>query len=194
MILKNKYLFIFLPVLLLSSSAYDKGTSAGKGKWDISLTWNPFQYFDQGQSYVVLGYGITDKIDIHGYYSNTHRGKNNFYLGVLYQFVDLPRLDLSTAFGLRRYINDPKAHLFAPQLLFTINLNSKISIGGSFVDIRDTSFNSRDGTATDIFLMIDLYENDNYKINLSGGAFNPVLWKPRNGDWYPTYSLDIKIK
>ena len=33
-----------------------------------------------------------------------------------------------------------------------------------------------------------------YKVNFTVGAFNPVMWKPKKGEWYPTYSVDIKIK
>ena len=52
--IKTKLLFLFLPIFLMASGGYDLGTSAGKGNWDISLTWNPFNYFEQGKSYVVL--------------------------------------------------------------------------------------------------------------------------------------------
>jgi hypothetical protein len=194
MLLKIKCLFLFLPVFLLSSGGYDNGTSAGKGKWDISLTWNPFKYFEQGQSYIVFGYGITEKIDIHGYYSDSHRENNNYYFGLFYQFIESSNLDLSTAFGIRKYINDPKTHIFAPQLLYTIKLNNKMNIGGSFVDIRNSSLNSRYGNTIDIFLMTNVYDNDKFKINLTVGMFNPASWNPRNGNWHPTYSLDIKIK
>jgi hypothetical protein len=194
MFLKIKYLFLFLPIFLLASGGFDNGTSAGKAKWDISLTWNPFKYFEQGQSYIVLGYGITEKIDIHGYYSNKHSGKNNYYLGLFYQFIDHPKLDLSTAIGVRKYVDDPKTHLFTPQLLYTIKINNKINLGGSFVNVLNTNSNFREGTTTDIFLMTNLYENDKYKINFTTGFFKPVLWKPQNGEWHPTYSIDINIK
>ena len=38
----------------MASGGYDQGTSAGKGNWDISLTWNAFNYFEQGQSVVLV--------------------------------------------------------------------------------------------------------------------------------------------
>ena len=45
-----------------------------------------------------------------------------------------------------------------------------------------------------MFLMVNIYENEKYKIDITTGGFNPVLWEPKGGDWYPTYSLDIKIR
>ena len=66
--LKLIYITFFYSILF-GSGGYDHGTSAGKGNLDISLTWNPFGYFEQGQSYMVLGYGITNRLDLHGYFS-----------------------------------------------------------------------------------------------------------------------------
>jgi hypothetical protein len=191
------------------SGAYDHGSSAGKGNWDISLTWNPFNYFEQGQSYVVLGYGLTKRLDIHGYYSLMSNASNNYYGGLSYQFMNGSFLDLSTAVGLRAYSDNSTLHLFFPQLLYTVKLSNRIHVGGSFVNIRVVSlFNkSTSGKETyteskqgnievtkDVFLMVNIYENKKYKIGITAGVFNPVLWEPKGKDWYPTYSLDIKIK
>jgi len=206
---KTKLLTLLLPILLMASGGYDHGTSAGKGNWDISLTWNPFNYFEQGQSYVVLGYGLTKRLDIHGYYSATHNGGDNYYGGLSYQFLNIPFLDLSTAIGVRKYRRETTTHLFVPQLLYTLKLSDRIGIGGSFVDIRSASLfdnSTRDkdtstgsvqgklGVAKDVFLMVNIYENKKYKIDITAGGFNPVLWEPEDGEWYPTYSIDIKIK
>ena len=206
---KIKLLFLFLPIVLMASGGYDHGTSAGKGNWDISLTWNPFNYFDQGQSYVVLGYGLMNHLDIHGYYSYLHQGSDNYYGGFSYQFYKSKYLDLSTAIGIRKYRNKTTTHLFVPQLLYNLNLSDRIGIGGSFVDIRSASLfdnSTRDkdtstgsvqgklGVAKDVFLIVKIYENKKYKIDITAGGFNPVLWEPKSGDWHPTYSLDIKIK
>lgn len=188
----KKIIFIF-PILLFASGGYDHGTSAGKGNFDISLTWNPFNYFKQGQSYAVLGYGLTSRLDIHGYFSTTSNGSDNYYAGLSYQFLDSRFLDLSTAIGIRGYTDNINLHLFLPQLLYNLNISNKMSIGGSFVDIRAQS-KIRKGTATDIFLMYNIYENDKYKIEITAGGFNPVLWEPDIGEWYPTYSIDIKVK
>jgi len=176
------------------SGAYDHGSSAGKGNWDISLTWNPFNYFEQGQSYVVLGYGLTKRLDIHGYYSIMPSGTDNYYGGLSYQFLDTPLLDLSTAFGMRGYTENSNLHLFFPQLLYTVKLSERIYVGGSFVDIRSQKLETSRGIASDVFLMVNIYENDKYKIDITAGGFNPVLWEPENGEWYPTYSIDIKFK
>ena len=208
---KTKLLPLFLPILLIASGGFDHGTAAGKGNWDISLTWNPFNYFDQGQSYAVLGYGLTNRLDIHGYYSYTHIGNNNYYGGFSYQFYKSKRLDLSTAIGIRKYRNEKTTHLFLPQLLYTVRISDRIGIGGSWVKIKDKSGSlfdksTRDkdtstgsvkgklGVAKDVFLMVKIYESEKYKIDITSGGFNPVLWEPKDEDWYPTYSIDIKIK
>ena len=191
---KTKLLFLFLPIALMASGGYDHGTSAGKGNWDISLTWNPFNYFEQGQSYMVLGYGLTKRLDIHGYYSGTHKSGNNYYGGLSYQFLDTPFLDLSTAVGIRAYTDNSNIHLFLPQLLYTVKLSEKIRVGGSFVDIRSQKLEISKGIASDVFLMVNIFESDKYKIDITAGGFNPVLWEPKSGDWYPTYSIDIKLK
>ena len=191
---KIKLLFLFLPIVLMASGGYDHGTSAGKENWDISLTWNPLNYFEQGQSYVVLGYGLTKRLDIHGYYSATHNGGDNYYGGLSYQFLNTRFLDLSTAVGMRAYTHNSNLHLFLPQLLYTVKLSDRIRVGGSFVDIRSQNLEVSNGITSDLFLMVKIYENEKYKIDITAGKFNPVLWEPKGGDWYPTYSLDIKIK
>ena len=176
---KTKLLTLLLPILLMASGGYDHGTSAGKGNWDISLTWNPFNYFEQGQSYIVLGYGLTKRLDIHGYYSATHNGGDNYYGGLSYQFLNTPFLDLSTAVGMRAYRNIRNLHLFLPQLLYTMKLSDRIRIGGSLVDIRsislfDNSTRDKDtstgsvqgkfGVTKDVFLMVNIFENKKYKV------------------------------
>ena len=191
---KTKLFSFLLPVFLMASGGYDHGTSAGKGNWDIALTWNPFNYFEQGQSYVVLGYGLTKRLDIHGYYSSTHNGGDNYYGGLSYQFLNTLFLDLSTAVGMRAYTDNSNLYLFLPQLLYTLNLSDRIRVGGSFVDIRSQNLEVSNGITSDLFLMVKIYENDKYKIDITAGGFNPVLWEPKGGDWYPTYSFDFKIK
>jgi len=186
-------LFLYFAILM-ASGGYDHGTSAGKGNWDISLTWNPFNYFEQGQSYAIFGYGLTNRLDIHGYYSYTHKGNDNYYGGFSYQFYKSNRIDLSTAIGIRKYRNEPTTHIFLPQLLCTVSLSDQIRIGGSLVDIRSQNLEVRKGVAKDVFLMVKLHESKKYKLDFTVGAFNPVFWEPQSGDWYPTYSLDIKIK
>ena len=66
--------------IILGAGGYDHGTAAGKGNWDISLTWNLFNYFEQGQSYAILGYGLTEKIDIHAYYSSIKKDGGNLVM------------------------------------------------------------------------------------------------------------------
>ena len=97
---------IIIIVLFLNetfaSGAFDHGTSTGKNLFEIDLTWNPFNYFKNGQSYVVVGYGITNKIDFHGYYSVHQENFSTLYNGFFFQFYESNKLDLATAVGIRK--------------------------------------------------------------------------------------------
>ena len=182
-------------ITLWGGSGYDHGTAAGKGNLDIALTWNLLDYFENGQSYVVLGYGITDKIDIHGYYSSPVNNNDNYYAGLFYQFYESNRIDLATAVGLRKYINDDKQHIFVPQLLYTVKLGKGYEIGGSFVGLVEKE--DYLGTVIDAAIYIPIIkqrENTLIKeVKLGVGIFRPILWTPDLGDWHPTYSIDIKF-
>ena len=185
---------VFSISIAFSSGGYDHGTAAGKGNLDFSFTWNPFNYFDQGQSYAVIGYGLTNRLDIHSYYSSHNKEDDNYYVGMFYQFYQSERLDLSTAIGFRRYKNQNLSHLFMPQLLYTLYLTEKVRIGGSTVDIRAYDLTSKIGTALDTFLVLNIIEKKNYIVDLTIGGFNPVTWEPKRGDWHPTYSFDFRFK
>lgn len=192
--INNLISLILFITIVFAEGGYDHGKSTGKGKYDISITWNPFDYFEYGQSYLIVGYGITDRLDIHGFYSTSVQQKNNYYGGFLYQFYKSKKLNVSTAVGIRKYTNNKITHIFFPQLLYMLKLSQKLNFGGSFVSIRSQNLDRNLGVALDSFFMIKFIENEKYQINLSLGAFNPVLWEPKDGDWYPTYSIDIKIK
>ena len=153
------FLLLILSVNLFGSGAYDQGTSAGKGNLDISITLNPFYYFDQGQSYVVLGYGLTERLDIHGYYSHIRSRNDNYYGGFLYQFYDSKLVDLSTAFGIRKYVKNKTTHFFVPQLLCTMKLSEKIYLGGSIVNITNQNLDSIGGAAADFYLSYKFQTN-----------------------------------
>jgi len=190
-------LIISLTTILASGGGYDHGTAAGKGNFDISLTWNPFNYFKQGQTYGILGYGLTNRLDIHGYYSYMHQGIGNYYGGLFYQFLDYKYFDLATAIGIRMHTNNSDLHIFLPQLLYTVHLTDKTSIGGSIVKINNIVLNKKTkdlGTAIDIFFRRNIYANEKIIIDLSIGVFNPVLWEPIKGNWHATYSVDFKFK
>ena len=194
----SKLLIIFFAnTFLFASGGYDHGKSAGKGLLDISFTLNPFNYFKYGQTYIILGYGLTNRIDFQFYYSYSHKGKDNYYVGLLYQFYKKNNLNLSTAIGLRKYISSSNniTHLFSPQLLYNYKFSNKLAIGGSFVNlINYKNINKKLGITKDIFIIFNIHENKKYKIDFTIGAFNPILWEPNSGQWYPTYSFDIKIK
>ena len=162
--MKQYLIILSLAVVpLFPSGGYDHGTSTGKGLLELDFTWNPFNIFEQGQSYVVLGYGFTDRLDIHGYYSYIHDGADNYYGGMFYQFLDSKHLDLATAIGVRTIRGFSQNQLFMPQLLYTIHLSKKTRLGGSFVTIKNKSRNI--GTTVDMFFSREVYENE--KINLS---------------------------
>jgi hypothetical protein len=196
--MKLKYITLLLPLTLWASGAYDHGTAAGKGNLELDFTLNPFKYFDQGQSYVVFGYGLSNRLDLHGYYSVPQKGSDNYYLGVFYQFLDTKYLDLATALGVRKYVDNSTTHAFAPQLLYTVILGKGYRIGGSLVDIRSQNLEVRKGTALDMGLYIPVVKSTNsdrlfQQVGFVVGAFRPVLWKPKWGEWYPTYSVDVKL-
>ena len=119
---------------------------------------------------------------------------DNYYGGLSYQFLNTPLLDLSTAVGIRAYTDNSNLHMFFPQLLYTVKLSERINVGGSFVEIRSQKLETSKGITADVFLMVKIYENKKYNIDITAGGFNPVLWEPENGEWYPTYSIEIKIK
>jgi hypothetical protein len=187
--------------LLRASGGYDHGTATGKGLFELDITWNPFNMFDQGQSYVVLGYGLTDRLDIHGYYSIHSEGFHTYYTGLFYQFLRSNKIDLATAAGMRTNIKNKNSDLFFPQLLYTIKLKHGYSVGGSFVNIMSNvnqSFESMP-LAMDIafFIPLDRYMPlpDFVKdLKLGVGLFNPVTnSKVAPGKFIPTYSIDIKF-
>ena len=184
---------------LSASGGYDNGTATGKGKLGLDLTWNPFNYFPEGQSYIVASYGFSEKFDVHGYYSTPMSGSDNYYLGLFYQFYKNKYMDLATAAGFRQYWPKSHRHLFAPQLLYTLYVFKGLRIGGSLVVLRDIDRNNKlIGTTVDIALIIPLFKSGSINgrvnsVDFCIGAFKPVLWAPAHGEWYPTYSFDIKF-
>ena len=185
--------------ILSASGGYDNGTATGKGKLGLDLTWNPFNYFPEGQSYIVLSYGFTTKFDFHSYYSHPVKGNDNYYFGFFYQLYKNKYLDLATAVGIRQYRPKSQRHMFAPQLLYTFYGFRNLRVGGSLVALRDFDRNNKLlGTTLDIALIIPLFKSGSIdgKVNSLDfciGAFKPVLWAPAHGEWYPTYSFDIKF-
>ena len=186
---------------IFPSGGYDHGTSTGKNLLELDFTWNPFNFFEQGQSYVVLGYGLTDRLDIHGYYSIHTEGFHTYYAGLFYQFLRSEKVDLSTAAGMRINRENKKSNLFLPQLLYTIKLKDGYSIGGSFVNIMGDVNQSGESmpVAMDIafFIPLNRYLSlpDFIKdLKLGVGLFNPVTNSMVDpGKFIPTYSIDVKF-
>jgi hypothetical protein len=130
------YSLIVSSNVVYASGAYDKGTAAGKGNLEISLTINPFNLISYGQNYGVISYGIYDRVDIVSYYSIHNNGTQSYYYGGFYQFIKNMDFDLATAVGIRKTIGNEN-DLFFPQLLYNIKLANNYTIGGSYVHVLD---------------------------------------------------------
>ncbi len=199
---KNVIVIILVSVIpILSSGGYDHGTSTGKGQLELDFTWNPFNLIEFGQTYVVIGYGLTNYLDIHGYYAHQTDKDDNYYYGLFYQFIDTKFLDLATAIGRRQYIISDINDLFFQQFLFNIKVSKDLSVGGAFVNIHritNSSLKFR-GTAFDVAIYIPLSSVVKLpkfvsELKLALGIFNPGVFEPDHGDFLPTYSLDITFK
>ena len=190
-----------LIVPLFGSGGYDHGTSTGKCQLELDFTWNPFDIIEFGQSYVVIGFGLTDRLDIHGYYSHQADHQDNYYYGLFYQFLDAKYLDLATAIGKRHYTVSKVDDLFFPQLLYNVIINKDLTIGGAFVNIQRITENKlySHGTAFDIALYIpisNVVKLPKYiqEIKLVLGIFNPGVFDSEYGEFLPNYSIDIIFK
>ena len=183
--------------IITASGGYDNGTSTGKGLLGLDLTLNPFNYFKDGQSYVVVSYGLSNNFDFHCYYSKPYKDYDNYYAGIFYQIIRHKNIDLATAFGIRKYRKNKTSHLFVPQVLYTIPLLDNIKIGGSIVNVVNIHNYNYVGHAIDIAIIIPLL-NNSYKmkkienINFCVGVFKPTIYN--NYKWLPTYSFDFRIK
>ena len=179
---------------LMAGSGYDHGTAAGKGNLDIALTWNLGDQIEFGQTYVVFSYGITGRMDIHGYVSHHTEGHETWYTGIFYQFLKFQSIDMATAVGIRRQFDQNWTHLFFPQILYTLHLNEKIYVGGSFVNLKDVSLKENLGVAIDIaFYYMFPYKSDHIKaIYIGLGGFHPVTYD-KDQYFLPTYSLEFKF-
>ena len=106
------YSFIVSSNMVYASGAYDKGTAAGKGNFELNLTINPFNLVSYGQNYGVLSYGIHDRVDIVSYYSMHKNRTQSYYFGGFYQFIKNKNLDLGTAVGIRKTIGNTKETIY----------------------------------------------------------------------------------
>ena len=177
----------------MASGGYDNGSATGKGKFQMDLTWNPFDRFDFGQTYAVMSYGITNRLDIHGYISWHAEKYLTYYTGIFYQFLDTKRFDLATAVGVRQRLDQSWTHVFAPQLLYTAFITDRLYLGGSIVGINMRNKNI--GTAIDVGIFYRLqYETKTIEsISIGIGGFHPATWNP-DTFFLPTYSIDFNFK
>ena len=200
--LKNIIIIILISVTTsFSSGGYDHGTSTGKGQLELDFTWNPFDLIKFGQTYIVVGYGLTSRLDIHGYFAHQTDHQDNYYYGVFYQFIDSKYVDLASAIGKRHYTVSKIDDLFFPQLLFNIKFSKLLSLGGAFVNIQRITKDKLHprGSAFDIALYLPLstiIDLPSYiqEIKMVFGVFNPGVFDSDHGDFLPTYSIDITFK
>lgn len=174
----------------LGSGGYENGSPAGRRHLALCLTWNPFNYFTYGQSYAVVGYGLTDHLDIHGFYSVAANGHVISYAGFKFNFLQTKFLDLSTAFGVRSV--KPRIDLFVPQLLYTIKLPKSFELFGAFVGVDNINVGHPSKIAVDLGLRIPL----NFKwlpSYVTDCKFALSMFRSISGNWYPTYSLDFNF-
>ena len=181
---------LLIPCVTWASGGYDNGTPAGEGNIDIELTLNPGDVIDKGQSYIVWGYGLTNKLDFHGYISHEAGGTDQIYYGLMYNFYHSPRLDLSTALGIRH--REKTDDLYLPQLLYTIRIQNGYDIIGSLVNVYRTNNSHNLGQTYDVAFRIPipqrLIPDAISDAKLAIGAFRNL-----GGNIYPTYSIDLRF-
>ena len=186
--------FLFFSVLF-GSGGYDNGTATGRGKFQLDITWNPFDKIEFGQTYAIISYGITDQLDLHGYISRHTGPFHTWYAGIFYQFYNSHKIDLATAIGLRKRFDESWIHIFMPQILYTVNINDSFYLGGSLVDVRNRKNSESIGVAIDTGIFYKLKYKTKYIESISFGisGLHPATWKPKTY-FLPTYSVDIKFK
>lgn len=176
--------------MVMASGGYDHGTPAGKGKLDIDLTINPGNKIEQGQTYVVWGYGLTDLLDFHGYVSHEANGTDQIYVGLMYNFYSNARIDLSTAIGARS--RKGELDYFFPQLLYTVKLDKGFEVMGSVVRVHNPDLKSNRGVTYDLGLRIPVPENL-LPTSLGDVKFTIGAFRGLAKQWNPTYSVDFKF-
>ena len=95
---------------------------------------------------------------------------------------------MASALGIRGRFDSPSLqHIFAPQLLYTILITDRISIGGSFVNVYDKPEQNNYGFAKDVSFSYKLkYKTKKIEsVSLALGLFNPVTWNPES-NFIPT--------
>jgi hypothetical protein len=195
MIQKNLISFLLYFSLLFGSGGFDNGTATGKGKFQLDLTWNPYNKIKFGQTYGVLSFGLTDRIDFHGYLSKDSKHHLTWYSGIFYQFYKTDKIDLATAIGLRKQLEESWTHIFSPQLLYTVRIVDKLSISGSLVNVYNYSSQKNYGIAFDLGLnyKIPVKSNILESVAINVGGFHPAV-NSENAFFHPAYSIDFKFK
>lgn len=193
--LRCGFLFTFVVFvstgITLASGGYDHGTPAGRGNLDLEFTLNPANAFEDGQTYVVWGYGLTEKLDFHGYVSHEADGTNQAYLGLMYNFYSNDWLDLSTAIGFRQ--RKSVTDIFLPQLLYTVKLPNEFDIIGSVVNVYNMTDNYNRGVALDVGLRLPIPPALTPRIAKDAKLTIGVFRRAGGKRWLPTYSIDMRF-
>ncbi len=199
---KNIILIILISIFpVFASGGYDHGTSTGKGQLELDFTWNPFNLIESSPSVIAFGYGLTNRLDIHGRYSYHSDSEDHYYYSLFYQFADTKYLDLATAIGIRQYKESNIKDLFFPQLSYNVKFYKDLTIGGAFVDKRrivDKKLQS-DRTAFNIAVYYPLSSVVKlpkyvHEIKIALGVYNSGVFGSDRGDFNPTYSIDVTFK
>jgi hypothetical protein len=173
-----------------AAGGYDQGTPAGRGNLDLDVTLNPGDRVKNGQSYVVWGHGLTDRLDFHGYLSHEAGGTDQVYYGLMLNVFSGSWLDLSTAVGLRH--RDGETHGLFPQLLYTVKLPRDFDLIGSVTRVRNTSTGRSGYPTLDVALRIPL--PDTWRPGLAKSwKLDLGVFRNSAGAWNPTYSVDFKF-
>jgi hypothetical protein len=190
------YSLIVSSNVVYASGAFDKGTAAGKGNFELNLTINPFNLVSYGQNYGVLSYGIHNRVDIVSYYSMHKNGTQSYYFGGFYQFLKNNNLDLGTGVGIRKTIGNGN-DLFFPQLLYNIKLSNNFTIGGSFVQVIDIDEKLKNkGSTIDVTLYTPLTTLKKISPKIIEAYFGIGIFKNtatdlRKDNLYLQYSVDM---
>jgi len=177
--------------LSLASGGYDNGTPAGRGNLDLDFTLNPGNAFEDGQTYLVWGYGLTEKLDFHGYVSHEANGTDQAYMGLMYNFYSNDWLDLSTAIGFRQ--RKDVTDIFLPQLLYTVKLPNEYDVIGSVVSVYNVTDSINRGVALDVGLRMPIPPALTPRIAKDAKLTISAFRRAGGNRWLPTYSIDLRF-
>ena len=94
-------------------------------------------------------------------------------------------LDLTTVMWLRKCTGKNNTYLFSLNCI-AIKLFNKIAISESFVSLVKKQINRSLGVLKHNYITLNIRKNKKFKIDITAGIFNPLLWEPAKCDSCPT--------